>query len=245
MTTTSCDETFGPLYEPPQPKLCANCPCCSARLCEKGATSVQQCHGLVADPEMMPYVAACPCSAATTRSTHAWRLAQIRAVKHATEHPLGKPAEFVLRALAGGTSFEDPTEELRGLRARGYVDGYADGGAEAWRITLLGRRYLLALDEPRHTTAVYVNSVDVPTRTAKVVVIGWHLEREVTVIADHLATPAQLDIKDLPGRYLDAKANLGVTDPDDLVLTRIQVPAPIGPDYVAVRPLWLRDGGAR
>jgi len=240
--TITIDESFGPEYLRPAQAPCPNCPCCSARLCEKGRNCVMQCHGHVADPETVAIVSACPCSAETTRGTHAWRVAQIRVVKHATiEQPLPKAAEHVLRALAGGESFQDPTEELRGLRARRY----ADGNEDAWRITQLGRRYLLALEEPRYTSAVYVNSVDVKTRTAQVVVIGWHMEREVTVLADFLAQAVGLELADLPGRYLDAKVNLGVADPDDLVLTRIQMPEQITEDYVAVRPLRVAKGGAR
>lgn len=239
--TITHDEPFGPEYLRPAQAPCPNCPCCSARLCEKGRNSVMQCHGHVADPETVAVVSACPCSAETTRGTHAWRVAQIRVVKHATEKPLPKAAEHVLRALAGCESFQDPTEELRGLRARRYADGHED----AWRITQLGRRYLLALEEPRYTSAVFVNSVDVKTRTANVVVLGWHMEREVTVLADFLAQAVDLQLTDLPGRYLDAKVNLRVADPDDLVLTRIQMPEQITEDYVAVRPLWITGGGAR
>lgn len=234
-------EPFGPEYVRPAPPPCPNCPCCSAALCQKGANSVMQCHGHV-DPAMVATVSACPCSAETTRGTHAWRAAQIRVVTHATQHPLPKTAEHVLRALAGGESFQDPTDELRGLHARRYADGEPEGW---WRITLLGRRYLLALQEPRYTSAVHVNSVDRETRTARVVVLGWHMEREVTVLADQLAQAADVELDELPGRYLEAKVNLGASDPDDLVLTRIQVPAPITEDYVAVRPLWVAKGGAR
>lgn len=243
MTITTYDEPFGPEYVRPAQAACPNCPCCSARLCEKGAKSVMQCHGHVADPALVATVESCPCSAETTRGTHAWRLAQIRVVKHATQHPLPKTAEHVLRALAGHEAFEDPTDELRGLRARRYADGEpADG---LWRITLLGRRYLKALHEPRYTSAVHVNSINRETRTAQVLVLGWHMEREVTVLADQLAHAADMELDELPGRYLEAKVNLGVTDPDDLVLTRIQVPAPLTEDYVAVRPLWVAKGGAR
>lgn len=234
--TITCNEPFGPMYLRPTQAPCPNCPCCSARLCEKGAASAMQCYGHVSDPASVPAVSACPCSADTTRGTHAWRLSQIRVVKHATEHPLPKAAENVLRALASGESFEDPTEELCGLRSRGY----ADGDEDAWRITLLGRRYLLALDEPRYTSAVYVNSVDDKTRTAKVVVIGWHMHKEVTVLADQLGNAVDLPLTKLPGLYLDAKVNLGVTDPDDLVLTRIQMPEQITEDDLAARPV----GGA-
>lgn len=239
--TTQLHEPFGPEYVRPAQAPCPNCPCCSARLCEKGRNSVMQCHGHVADSETVAIVSACPCSAETTRGTHAWRVAQTRVVKHATEQPLPKAAEHVLRALAGGESFQDPTEELRGLRARQY----ADGNEDAWRITHLGRRYLLALEEPRYTSAVHVNSVDVKTRTAQVVVLGWHMEREVTVLADFLAQTVGLKLADLPGRYLDAKVNLGVADPDDLVLTRIQKPEQITEDYVAVRPLRVAKSGAQ
>ncbi|MFB0617293.1 hypothetical protein [Streptomyces sp. AGS-58] len=240
--TQTYDEPFGPLYERPVSAPCPHCPCCAAQLCERGRTSVVQCHGQrLADPTMAAVVASCPCSAETTRGTHAWRRAQIRAVKQATEQPLPMEAEYVLRALAGGESFLDPTDELRGLRARRYADGEED----AWRITLLGRRYLLALEEPRYSSAVYVNSVDVKTRTAQVVVLGWHMEREVTVLADYLAQATDLRLTDLSGRYLDAKVNLGAVHPDDLVLTRLQVPQPITDTYGTVRPLWIGKDGPR
>ncbi|MER6632275.1 hypothetical protein ABT301_29345 [Streptomyces sp. NPDC000987] len=240
--TITYNEPFGPMYLRPAQAPCPNCPCCSARLCEKGRNSIMQCHGHVSDPAMMAAVGACPCSAETTRGTHAWRVAQIRVVKHATEHPLPKTAEQVLRALAGGEpSFKDPAGELRGLRARRY----ADGSEGAWRITHLGRRYLLALDEPRYSSAVYINSVDMKTRTAKVLVLGWHMEREVTVLADFLAQAVHVGLAELPGRYLDAKVNLRVAEPDDLVLTRIQMPEQITDDYDPARLMWIADGGVR
>ncbi|MDX3067290.1 hypothetical protein PV518_34835 [Streptomyces sp. ND04-05B] len=231
--TITCNEPFGPMYLRPAQAPCPNCPCCSALLCQKGAASAMQCYGHVNDPQLVPAVSACPCSADKTRGTHAWRLAQIRVVKHATEHPLPKTAETVLRALAGNELVEDPAGELCGLRSRGYVDG----DETAWRITRLGRRYLSALDEPRYTSAVYVKSVDVATRTAKVVVIGWHMHKEVTVLADQLGNAVDLPLPKLPGLYLDAKVNLGVTDPDDLVLTRIQMPEQITEDDLAERSL--------
>ncbi|MFJ7489754.1 hypothetical protein ACIQZB_00585 [Streptomyces sp. NPDC097727] len=196
-----------------------------------------QCLGPVGDSKAATTVSACPCSAETTRGTHAWRAAQIQAVKHATENPLPKEAEMILRVLAGGQAFEDPAGHLTWLYARRY----ADTDRESWRITMLGRRYLSALDEPRYTSAVYVNSVDLKTRIATVVVIGWNMDIDVTVLADPISNSVGLPLGSLPGRYLDARVNLGATDPDDLVLTRIQLPAQITEDYVAARPL----GGAR
>lgn len=230
---TETYERFGPEYVRPAPALCPNCPCCSTGLCEKGRNSVTQCLGHVGASAASATVSACPCSAETTRGTHAWRAAQIQAVKHATENPMPKDAEMILRVLAGGQVFEDPAGHLTWLLARRY----ADTDRELWRITMLGRRYLSALDEPRYTSAVYVKSVDLETRTATVVVIGWHMDIDVTVLADHLGNTVGLPLNSLPGRYLDAKVNLGAADPDDLVLTRIQLPSQITEDYVAATPL--------
>lgn len=237
MTEIEICEPFSPEYVGPAQAPCPNCPCCSARLCEKGRNSVAQCLGHVGDSTAVTVVSACPCSAETTRGTHAWRAAQVQAVKHATENPLPMDAEMILRVLAGGQAFEDPAGYLPWLHARRY----ADTDRESWRITMLGRRYLSARDEPRYASAVYVKSVDLETRTATVVVIGWHMDIDVTVLADHLGNAVELPHGSLPGLYLDARVNLGATDPDDLVLTRIQLPAQITADYVSVRPL----GGAR
>lgn len=233
MTQIKIRELLSPEHVRPAAALCSNCPCCSARLCEKGRSSVTQCLGHVGDSKASITVSACPCSAETTRGTHAWRAAQVQAVRHATENPLPRDAEMILRVLAGGQAFEDPAGHLQGLLARRY----ADTDHELWRITMLGRRYLSALDEPRYTSAVYVQSVDLETRTATVVVIGWNMNVSVTVLADHLVHAVGLPLDSLPGRYLDARVNLGAADPDDLVLTRIQLPAPITSDYVSVRPL--------
>ncbi|MFF4179635.1 hypothetical protein [Streptomyces sp. NPDC001750] len=225
-------EPFGAEYVRPTQAPCPTCPCCSARLCETGRTSVMQCLGHVA-VSVYADVAGCPCSAETTRGTHAWRAAQIQAVKHATESPMPIGAETILRVLAGGHAFEDPAGHLTWLHARRY----ATTDRESWRITMLGRRYLSALDEPRYTSAVYVKSVDLETRTATVVVIGWHMDIDVTTLADPISNSVGLPLDSLPGRYLDARVNLGAADPDDLVLTRIQLPAQITADYVSVRPI--------
>ncbi|WP_406501523.1 hypothetical protein OHA04_27295 [Streptomyces sp. NBC_01590] len=233
MTEIKICEPFSPEHVRPDPALCPNCPCCSLLLCEKGRNSVTQCLGHVGDSTAATIVSACPCSAETTRGTHAWRAAQVQAVKHATENPMPRDAEMILRVLAGGQSFEDPASHLTWLHARRYVDT----DRESWRITMLGRRYLSALDEPRYPSAVYVQSVGLETRTATVVVIGWHMNIGVTVLADHLSNAVDLPLDSLPGRYLDARVNLGAADPDDLVLTRIQLPAQITSDYVSVRPL--------
>ncbi|MBT3164038.1 hypothetical protein HTV80_13050 [Streptomyces sp. Vc74B-19] len=217
MTQTTLDPTAPEQLRPAQ-EPCPNCPCCSARLCERGRLSVGECMAHT-PPEHTVTVAGCPCSSVTTRGTHAWRAEMIRITKHATEDPMPEDAEDILRALTAVESFTDRAGFLRTLRARGYVTGREP----AWQITDAGRRYITARTERRFTTPVEVLSVDTEARTASVVVVGWNIDAPVTVLLDQLTNAADMSPEALVGRFLEAKANCHTTDPDDLVLTRIQM----------------------
>lgn len=222
-------EPFGPQYVAPPSKDCPNCPCCSARLCERGRRSVMRCSGQrLRDDSLMQLVSGCPCSAETTEGTHAWRLAQIKITRHATERPLRGPAALLLRVLEGadGEDVDDPEDMLGMLKAYGYAATTADGRPV---ITPFGRRYLEARTEQRYATPVHVDSVDLEARTAQVVVIGWHVEQRVTVLLDQLVSESGLQPDRLPGAFLEAEANCRAETGDGLVLTKIRV-APDVPD---------------
>jgi hypothetical protein len=208
-------ETFGPLYERPQSKPCPNCECCSARLCERGRSSVHQCRGISDHPEV---VKGCPCSAATTRGTHAWRLERIRAVRYAVERPLEAAHEAFLRSLAAGENgVSDPTDAAGPLTVRGFLSEQEG----VLRVTEFARAYLDARDGARFVTPVHVEEVDLEARTARVVVVGWHLTEPVTVLLDQLLHETGMAPQELEGSYLEAAANCRATDPDDLVLTAV------------------------
>src|SRR5690606_1049899 len=134
--------------------------------------------------------------------THAWRAAQIRVTRHATERPLRTPAALLLRVLerAEDGPVEDPEDMLGMLKAWRYAGEDTDGRPV---ITDLGRRYLQARTEARFATPVEVMSVDVKARTAQVIVVGWHLEHRVTVLLDQLVTDTGLSAEELPGKFLE------------------------------------------
>jgi hypothetical protein len=192
-------------------------------LCERGRLNVGECMAHT-PAELTVAVAGCPCSAPTTRGTHAWRAEMIRITKHATENPMPEQAEDILRALTACESFTDPGGFLRTLRARGYV---TVDEQQAPRITDAGRRYITARTEHRFATPVEIEAVDLTTRTARVVVVGWHVEEPVTVLLDQLTTSTGLAPEELPNRFLEARANCRVNDADDLVLTRLQLAPPL------------------
>lgn len=222
-------EPFGPEYVAPPSKDCPNCSCCSARLCERGRQSVMRCAGQrLRDDSLMQVVSGCPCSAETTEGTHAWRLARIRITRHATERPLRTPAALLLRALesADGEDVDDPEDMLGMLKAYGFAGVDGEGKPV---ITAFGRRYLEARTEQRHATPVQVDSVDLEARTAQVIVVGWHLERRVTVLLDQLLSESGLTLDQLPGAFLEAEANCRAETGDELVLTKIRI-APDLPD---------------
>ncbi|MGX1513948.1 hypothetical protein [Streptomyces collinus] len=221
MNDDAFPEPFGPLYERPAQAPCPDCSCCSAPLCERGRRSVQQCSGST-DAQAMQLVSGCPCSAETTPGTHAWRAARIRVTRHATERPLRTPAVLLLRVLESAEDgpVEDPEDMLGMLKAYRFVTVDGDGRPV---ITDLGRRYLQARTESRYATPVEVKSVDVKARTAQVVVIGWHLGRDVTVLLDQLLTDTRLAAEELPGRFLEAEANCRAETADELVLTKVRI----------------------
>lgn len=210
-------ETFGPVYQRPPSKECPDCSCCSAKLCERGRQSTMRCSGLT-DPSTVQLVSGCPCSAETTRLTHAWRAAQIRITKHATERPLRTSVALLLRSIADGGTGEDPEGVLGMLRAHRYIADAQDGRPV---ITDFGRRYLEARTESRFATPVQVEAVDAKARTATVVVVGWHLTQAVTVLLDQLTNDTGLTAEELPGKFLEAHANCRAATADEVVLTQI------------------------
>ncbi|QKW07006.1 hypothetical protein HUT18_11925 [Streptomyces sp. NA04227] len=207
-------ETFGPEYVRPAKKDCPNCHCCTEDLCCRGRNSLLKCVGLTPQDHKKT-VYGCPCSAATTKHTAAWRAAQIRVTRLAREMPVDAAAEALLRALANGGEAQDDGTLTAQLRVRGLVQTINLLPA----ITELGRTYLAALDDERFTTPVEVLEVDKQARTASVVVVGWHLEKSVTVLMDQVTTDTGLDVAELSGRWLEAEANCHVSDVDRLVLT--------------------------
>ncbi|MFZ3595117.1 hypothetical protein [Streptomyces sp. BH104] len=216
---TETDERFGPQYVRPQQKDCPDCGCCTAALCERGKNSFLECRGHTPQ-ELQETVLGCPCSAATTRHTAAWRLAHVRATRMACEKPLPEESETLLRALADGESVDDdpllfPELTVRGLAA--FIDDRPD-------VTELGRTYLAARDEERVTAAVHVVDVDRTQRTALVEVEEWQPGEPVTVLLDQVLSETGLDKADaLQDRWLTAEANTSVADADALVLTGFRV----------------------
>lgn len=225
-TTQTTVDALRPAQQP-----CPNCTCCTVALCERGRHDVGECMAHTR-PQFTVAVAGCPCSSAKTRGTHAWRVEMLRITKHATENPMPVDAEEILRALTCSESFTDPGGFLRTLRARGYVSG----AEPAYQITDFGRRYLAARTEKRLTTPVEIEAVDTRLRTARVVVVGWHIEQPVTVLLDQLTNTSGLSAEELPNRFLEAKANCRAADADDIVLTRIQLAPPLPADWMATAP---------
>ncbi|MFH8577196.1 hypothetical protein [Streptomyces zaomyceticus] len=215
-------ETFGPEYVRPTQRECPDCPCCSVDLCEKGRTSLQECRGHTRE-DVRGIVADCPCSAEVTRGTAAWRAARYRVTLQATVQPIPVDVESALRAVAAGEATQQMAEQLQHLTARRYVVFVESRPV----LTHLGARYLEARDEHRFRTPVQVESVDVVARTARVVVVGWHLEAGVTVLLDQLVVETKLQPSELPGKFLEADANCRAKEADDLVLTQITVAPPL------------------
>ncbi|MFB7115178.1 hypothetical protein [Streptomyces sp. NPDC056291] len=187
---------------------------------------MRACSGSTA-PETMQLVSGCPCSAATKRGTHAWRLAQFKAVQHATERPMNTPCALLLRALADtgpGETVDDPEGSLGLLKAYGYAVDSAEGGPV---VTDLGRRYLRAREELRWRAWGEVVSVDLTARTATAVVSGFNAGGAVTVLLDLLLAGTGLDVVRLTGTRLEAEANCHAETADDLVLTKIRVVEPL------------------
>ncbi|MGO4425589.1 hypothetical protein AB4Z54_44585, partial [Streptomyces sp. MCAF7] len=211
-------DPLGPDYVRPAQRDCPNCRCCTEQLCERGRTSVMQCHGLTPD-EHRQTVYRCPCSSPTTRGTHAWRAERIRVTRYATEHPLPPDVEVTLRTLADGGTVED-TQPLARLRAAGFALETETAGHV---VTEVGRLYLAVRGDHRFVTPVEVLTVDPQARTASVVVVGWHIQEPVTVLLDQLTAHTGLDPQDLPGTFLEAEANCRAATADDVVLTRICV----------------------
>ncbi|MEU1815209.1 hypothetical protein ABZ543_08420 [Streptomyces roseifaciens] len=218
------DETFGPQYLRPSQKACPNCWCCSEALCERGRNSVARCVGFT-PPEHRVTVHNCPCSAETTKHTLAWRSAQVRVTRWATEHPLLPEAENLLRTLAAGYEALDPGNLFPQLKFRGLADVL-----DRPVITALGRTYLAARDDTRAATAVLVVAIGTKTRTARVDVPAWKPDTPVIVPVDQITNDTRLNAGALLGRWLQADANLSASDADNLVLTSFRIgPPPVRP----------------
>ncbi|WP_228976733.1 hypothetical protein [Streptomyces sp. DH12] len=237
MTDTLC----GPEALRPAQTECPHCRCCTAALCERGRTCVTGCVGAV-DAEHVAIVAACPCTQPTVRGTSAWRLDQVRIVRHAVDHPMAAESERVLRALLGEESVTPSPLVLLTLREWEYVTD--EGGV--LRITDRGRRYLAARDEPRFASQLVVESIDRKSRTARVRVDDWR-GGEVTVLLDQLIGETDLRPSQLPGRVLRALVNVTATEADDVVLMNVRVAEPLPDAWIAGLPAGVGTavGGAR
>ncbi|MBA0053493.1 hypothetical protein E0L36_22215 [Streptomyces sp. AJS327] len=207
------DEPFGPEYVRPPQKDCPDCACCTVDLCERGRTSLLECVGLTA-AEHKDTVYGCPCSAATTRHTAAWRAGQVRVTRLARELPIGLEAEALLSALASGQDI-DASDLFAQLKVRGLATLTVDLRPV---ITDLGRTYLAARDDDRATAGVRVVDVDKKARTARVEVAAWRPEEPVTVLLDQVTSDTGRSADELP-EWLAAEANCHAPDADRLVLT--------------------------
>ncbi|WNI20321.1 hypothetical protein [Actinacidiphila sp. ITFR-21] len=223
------DELDGPEYIRPAQKECPRCGCCSEDLCAKGRNSIRRCHGHTAD-QARDVVASCPCSSEWTKHTAAWRNAQVRVTRLARELPVPEESLTLLRALARGAHAEDPNEGFPQLRLRGLAQLVSG----LYAITPHGHTYLAALDDVRAPVPVLVLDVDLPTRTARVEVRAWQQGQPVTVLLDHITNDTVMTPEALPGRWLEAEANVEVEHVDRLVLTHYRT-VPLAP----LRRGWL------
>ncbi|WP_424639861.1 hypothetical protein [Embleya sp. AB8] len=168
-------------------------------------------------PEHQETVRSCPCSAAETPHTAAWRLARLVTTLRARERPLAVDVESYLRHVADGREWVGgdvsgvPWENL-GLVT--FVDGRP-------ALTDLGRLYLSARTDIRVVTPVRVLDVDPRTRTARVEVPGWRAGETVTVLLDQLMGDLDTAAEELP-RWVAAEANCAAPDADALLLTRFR-----------------------
>jgi hypothetical protein len=216
-------EPFGPECVRPAQPDCPNCECCTAALCAKGRTTILECFGFTSE-DTRETVRGCPCSSETTRGTVSWRAGKLRVTVHATgPRPLAVDVESVLRAVAAGEDVFEHALQVTPLTMRRYVAFENNMPA----LTELGATYLAARDDDRFPTAVEVEAVDVATRTARVVVVGWSLTDGVTVLLDQLLSATGLQPQELPGRFLEATANCRTEHADDLVLTNVQLAPPL------------------
>ncbi|MEI5526892.1 hypothetical protein WB388_40550 [Streptomyces brasiliscabiei] len=213
-------EPFGPDFLTPAQEACPHCPCCSEALCRKGRASVLECAGCT-HADLRATVSRCPCSAATTEGTAAWRAGMVTATLQAAELPLPDPLEAVLRALdSGETDVHDPHGFLHALRLRQFVQTRPD--FQALTVTSLGRAYLAARDGQRTTVRARVDSVDPEENTARVLLDVCRPDQAVTVLADQLVHATSLEPYELPGLELDVTANADAERAQDIVLTGIR-----------------------
>lgn len=220
--------TTGPEALRPAQAECPNCGCCSAVLCERGRHRTTGCTYPLVEAAYADLVADCPCSAPTTRGTAAWRLDQVRIVRHAIDRPMTAASEDVLRALLDDDAVNAPGFVVTALRAWEYIA--VDDGMLS--ITDRGRRYLTARDEPRFAAQLVVDTIDRATRTARVVLDDWR-GGPVTVLLDQLTGETDLPPSQLSGRVLRGMANITAATADDVVLTQIRVAEPLPEAWTA------------
>ncbi|MFD9352191.1 hypothetical protein [Streptomyces diastaticus] len=197
---------------------CPACWCCSAALCGRGCVSVLECAGST-HPDLRSLVTGCPCSAASTEGTAAWRAAMMTATLQATELPLPEPGEAVLRAIARGEDeVDDPYEFVLALRLRQFVQ--TAGGM--LRLTGAGRAYLDARDGRRGPVRARVAAVDLDERTARIELDGYP-GVVATVLLDVLETATGLEPGEAVGLELVVTAPVDPTAVAEVVLTGLRV----------------------
>ncbi|MFG2404191.1 hypothetical protein ACGFR8_07605 [Streptomyces brevispora] len=166
----------------------------------------------------------------------------LRVTMHATtDRPLSGDVEAALRAVAAGEDVSRYAEQITPLGLRRYV-GFEDSRP---LITELGARYLVARDERRYPTPIQVETVDIATRTARVIVVGWSITDGVTVLLDQLTSATSLEAEQLPGRFLEAVANCQALEADDLVLTDVTIAPPIPAEWLDGQPAAATSGTGR
>lgn len=216
---TTILEPFGADALQPAQEPCPACLCCSAALCRKGRASALECAGCT-HTDLVSIVIGCPCSAATTEGTAAWRAGMVTATLQAAELPLPEPMEAVLRALTDGDAMvEDPHGFLLALRLRQFVQTRG----ELLAVTSLGRAYLRARDGSRVHVRATVGTVDTEEGTARVLLDVRRPDQAVTVLLDQLVPATEMEPYELPGMRLDVVANVDAERPEDIVLTGIRL----------------------
>lgn len=209
-------EPFGVEFERPAQPDCPDCECCSADLCALGRDRHLRCAGRTAQA-LRANVEHCPCSAATTPETAAWRVDQVFATRRARERPVPADVEAYLRALdrgevwAGGDIARAPWEN-EGLTST--VEGRPV-------ITDLGRTYLAARTDVWSVTPVRVVGVDKARRVVRVEVPAWRVGEPVTVLLSQIVGDLGVSADALP-RWVSAEANCEAPDARRLVLTRFR-----------------------
>ncbi|MBL0778236.1 hypothetical protein G6541_13325 [Streptomyces albidoflavus] len=222
----------------PTQDACPACWCCSAALCGRGRVSVLECAGST-HPDLRSLVAGCPCSAASTAGTAAWRAALVTATLQATDLPLPEPGEDLLRAVArGDDEVRDPHDFALALRLRQFVQ--TAGGM--LRLTGAGRAYLEARDGRREPVRARVAAVDLDERTA-LITLDAHPGVVATVLLDTLDTATGLEPAEAVGVELVVTAPVDPAAVAEIVLTGLRVRSVPPLPLPGTAAFLLGDGG--